>query len=148
MPSPTVDSLLLWCVPCVILLLCHRFVFLRVRNAYAMFYVLLCHRFVFLRVHNAYAMYYVLRIATDLCSLGFTTHTSCHVGVSTGITIYVLMYTHSRSMNQLCHLLSIFILTLSMFSFSGKHRTTSASDGRISSDHGHGTSLPLQVTVL
>src|ERR1051325_7568858 len=129
-------------------MLCHRFVFLRVRNAYAMFYVLLCHRFVFLRVHNAYAMYYVLRIATDLCSLGFTAHTSCHAGVPTGITTYVFMYTHSRSMNQLCHLLSIFILTLSMFSFSVKDRDTSASDRRISSGHAQGTSLPLQVTVL
>src|ERR1051325_8000268 len=56
-PSPTVDSLLLWCVPCFILLLCHRFVFLR--------------------VHNTYAMFYDLRIATDLCFFGFTTHTSC-----------------------------------------------------------------------
>src|ERR1051325_4042289 len=62
-PSPTVNSLLLWCVPCFILLLCHRFVFLR--------------------VHNAYAMFYDLRIAPDLCSFGFTTHTSCFM-------IYVL----------------------------------------------------------
>src|ERR1051325_4412083 len=107
---------------------------------------MLCHRFVFLRVHNAYAMY-VLRIATNLRSFGFATHTSCHAGVPTGITTYDFMNTHSRSMNQLCHLLSIFILTLSMFPFSGKHRTTSASDRRISSDHGHGTSLPLQVTI-
>src|ERR1051325_5016762 len=45
-----------------------------------------------------------------------------------------------RSMSQLCNLLSIFILTLSMFSFSGKERDISASDRRISSDHGQGTS--------
>src|ERR1051325_11592738 len=83
---------------------------------------------------------------TDACSFGFTEHIR-HVGVLTGITTYVLMYTHSRSISQLCHLLSIFILTLSMSPFSGKDRDTSASDRRISSDHAQGTSLPLQVTV-
>src|ERR1051325_7289052 len=57
---------------------------------------------------------------------------SLPMGVPMGITTYVLMYTHSRSMSQLCHLLSIFILTLSMFPFSGKDRDTSASDRRIS----------------
>src|ERR1051325_3379252 len=57
---------------------------------------------------------------------------SLPMGVPTGITTFVLMYTHSKSMSQLCHLLSIFILTLSMFPFSGKDRDPSTSDRRIS----------------
>src|ERR1051325_1548749 len=115
-------------MPCIMLLaLPHRCMFLRVHGAYAMYYDL---RYATqMRVPSRSRSIYVmlcLRYATQMCVPSGSR--SIHVmSVSLRGLPPMFMYTHTRSLSQLCHLLSIFILTLFMFPFSGKHRTTSAS---------------------